>query len=198
MTIMKNSKKRLFLLNLIVFTGTLLVSACSKDTTDNPETGISKGTASATIEFLDTNKKVKFTGTAKGAIGIGSQDTVLMTFSGTDKPMQFILMITPVDKGTHIMREDGFEIVGLFHQDTTKSKNYLNAYLVGEDNVDDNGSDMDGEASFIISSFSNKHIKGTFDLTMIKNTTIEEDGEIISGEIKSVKVTNGKFDIPLN
>src|SRR5690606_32025608 len=136
---MKNSKKRLFLLSLIVFTGTLLLSACSKDNTENPEQEnpeLSEGTASATIEFLDTKEKVQFTGTTNGAIGTGSQDTVMMTFVGTDKPIQFILMMTPIDKGTHTMREDGFKTFGIFLQDTTKSKNYLTAYLVGEDNID--------------------------------------------------------------
>lgn len=195
---MKNAKKRLFLLSLVVLTDTLLFNACSEDTTDNPEPGMSEGTASATVEFLDTKGKVHFTGTAKGAIGTGDKDTVLMTFAGTDKPMQFILMITPVSKGTHMMRKDGFKTFGVFHQDTTKSKNYLNAYLVGEDNIDENGLEMGGEASFTISSFSNKNIKGTFEFDMIKNTTIKKDGEAISGEIKTIKVTGGKFDVPLN
>ena len=195
---MKNSKRLLFLLSLILLSSTLLFGSCGKDEADNPELGISNGTASATIEFLDTKEKVQFIGTAIGAIGTGNQDTVLMTFAGKNKPMQFILMITPVSKGTHSMREDGFKTFGAFHPDTTKSSNYLNAYLIGEDNNDDNELEMDGEASFTVSSFSNKNIKGTFELTMIQNTTIKEDGEVISGEIKRMKVTNGKFDVPLN
>ena len=82
--------------------------------------------------------------------------------------------------------------------DTTQSTNYFNAFLVGEDNIDDNGLDQDGEAAFTISSYSNKRIKGTFELTMIQNTTIKENGVIVSGQINQLKVTNGKFDVPLN
>lgn len=193
---MKNSKSLLFLLSLIVLTGTILFSGCSKDKGENPEPGVSKGIASATVEFLDTNEKVQFTGTTMGGISSGKRDTVMMTFAGQNNAMQFILVITPVSKGTHTMRKDGFETHGLLYQDSTKG-NILNAYLVGEDNIDENELKMDGEASFTVSSFSNKNIKGTFELSMIRNTTIKEDGEIISGGIRKVKVTNGKFDVPL-
>lgn len=182
---------------MLILIGTVLFSACSKKEGPDPELEIGEGTASATIEFLDTNETIQFSGTAKGALGTGDQDTVLMTFSGKDQPLHFVLMITPVAEGISRMRESGFTTLGLFHPDTTQNTNYFDAYLVGEDNIDDNELEADGEASFTISSFSNKNIKGTFDLTMIRNTTVKVDGEVISGDIKKIKVTNGKFDVPL-
>lgn len=195
---MKNSKKIIFLFSMLVLSGTLLFSACSKKEGNDPTPEISAGTASAMIEFLDTGEKIQFNGTAKGAYGGGSQDTVIMTFLGKDHPMHMVLMLTPVTTGTSRMRENGFTTYGFLHPDTTQSTNYFNAYLVGEDNIDDNEFEADGEASFTISSFTNKAIKGSFELTMIRNTTIKENGAVISGEIKKVKVTNGKFDVPLN
>lgn len=184
--------------SMIFLALTFLFQSCSKDSGDNPEPELQDGKVSATLEFLDTKEKVEFSGTAKGVIGTGKQDTVLMTFSGKDQPMQFMVMITPAAEGTHRLGTGGFEVFGVFHQDTTKSTNYLSAYLVGADNLDDNESKMDGEASFSISSYSRDHIKGTFELTMIQNTTIKQDGEVLSGEIKTMKVTSGKLDIPLN
>lgn len=197
--IMNNSKILRFLLSLFVLTGTLFFTACSEEGSENvePDPITETGTASATVEFLDTGEKQQFTGAAIGAIGSGSADTVLMYFSGKNNPMKFILMITPAKKGKHTMGEKDFETYGVFYPDSVATTNILRAYLVGEDNINDNDTEMDGAASFDISSLSNNQIKGSFELTMIKNTTIKEDGEIISGEIKQVKVTNGKFNVPL-
>lgn len=195
---MKKAKKSIFICSMLLLTGAMLSSACSKKEENDPTPETSEGTVSATIEFLDTGEKIQFNGSAKGAHGGGSQDTVVLTFSGKNHPAQMILMLTPVSTGTSRMRENGFTSFGFLHPDTTQSTNYLNAYLLGEDNIDDNEFEADGEASFTISSFSNKHIKGTFELTLIRNTTIKENGEVISGEIKMVKVTNGKFDVRLN
>lgn len=196
---MNNSKILRFLLSLIVFTGALFFTACSEEGAENvePDPITGAGTASATIEFLDTGEKVQFTGSAMGAVGSGSADTVIMHFAGQDQSMRFMLMVTPVSKGKHTMGKNGFETIGVFFPDTIQSTNYLNAYLVGEDNINDNETEMDGAASFDISSFSNNLIKGSFEMTMIRNTTIKENGEVISGDIKRVKVTNGKFNVPL-
>lgn len=196
---MNNSKILRFLLSLFVLTGTLFFTACSEEGSENvePDPITETGTASATVEFLDTGEKIQFTGAASGAIGSGSADTVIMNFAGLDNSMRFTLMITPVKKGKHTMGKNGFEAFGAFFPNTEQSTNYLNAYLTGEDNIDDNDTKMDGAASFDVTSFSSNQIQGSFELTMIQNTTIKEDGEIISGEIKQVKVTNGKFNVPL-
>lgn len=195
---MKNSKKILFLLSILILSGTVLLNACSKKEKDDPSPDLGAGTASATIEFLDSGEKIQFNGIAQGVRGGGNPDTVIMNFSGKDHPLRLTLMITPVAEGTSRMREKGFSTFGFLHPDTTQSTNYFNAFLVGEDNIDDNGLDQDGEAAFTISSFSNKRIKGTFELTMIQNTTIKENGVVVSGQINQLKVTNGKFDVPLN
>lgn len=196
---MNNSKILRFLLSLLVFTGALSFTACSEEGAEGvePDPITETGTASATIEFLDTGEKVQFTGAASGAIGSGNADTVIMNFAGLDNSMRFIITITPVKKGKHTMGKNGFEAVGAFFPDTEQSTNYLKAYLLGEDNIDDNDTTMDGAASFDISSFSSNQIQGSFEFTMIQNTTIKQDGEIISGEIKRVKITEGKFNVPL-
>ncbi|HLR37239.1 MAG TPA: hypothetical protein VK084_04280 [Chitinophagaceae bacterium] len=207
---MKNLRKLLLSTMLMVFT-LFLLSACSKDdkatpeenntedttpdSNDNENMGI--GSSSATITYMDTEESVQFIGTAVGVIGTGSPDSVIMTFSGKNSPMVFWLMITPADKGTHIMGQNNFECYGFFYKDSSIN-NLFEAYLVGEDNIDDNGTEMDGAASFKISSISNDQIKGTFELTMIQNSTVYENGELQSGEIKKIKVTNGKFDVPFS
>src|SRR5690606_34986842 len=135
---MKNSKL-LTLLSLVVLAGTLVFSSCSKGSDNpepepNPEPGIEigEGTASATIEFLDTGEEVQFTGSSWGARGSGSQDTVVMYFSGEDNPMSLFLMITPAEKGKHTMGEGNFESYGMFFQDSTQN-NFMKIYFLGED-----------------------------------------------------------------
>src|SRR5690606_14401747 len=120
---MNNLKKLLVLIGVIALTGTFLFSSCSKDSSDNPEPDpvAGTGTASATIEFMDTGEKVQFTGSSWGAMGSGSQDTVVMYFSGKNKPMTFFLMITPAKKGKHTMGEGNFVSYGMFFQDSTQN-----------------------------------------------------------------------------
>lgn len=196
---MKNFKRFLFVLSLALTT-TMLFSSCSKDSDDNSapeeEQQTSSGTATATITYMDTDETVEFSGTALGAIGTGSQDTVVMIFSGKDHPMAFWIMLTPADKGQYTMGEGGFECSGIFYQDSLKV-NVKQLYLVGVDNMDDNGTEMDGKASFNITSQTTDNIKGTFELTMIQNSTVYQNGELQSGEIKKVKITNGTFNCPL-
>ena len=194
---MNNSKRLSFLLSLVFLSGTLVFNACSKDPSDNPEPDptAGEGTASATIEYLDTGEKVQFTGSSWGAMGSGSRDTVVMYFSGEDNPMTMFLMITPAKKGKHTMGENGFESYGMFFQDSTENS-FMKIYFLGEDNIDDNDTEMDGSATFDITSLSNKGITGSFEATMIQNSTIVENGEVTSGEIKRVKITNGKFNVP--
>src|SRR5690606_25223337 len=112
-----------------------------------------------------------------------------------NKPMTFFLMITPAKKGKYTMGEGNFVSYGMFFQDSTQN-NIMEIYFLGADNIDDNDTEMDGAATFDITSLSNEGITGAFESTMIQNSTIKEDGEIISGEIKRVKITNGKFNVP--
>src|SRR5690606_15637650 len=142
--------KRLFaMLGLVAFAGTLLFSSCSKDPSDNPEPDptAGEGTASATIEYLDTGEKVQFTGSSWGARSSGSPDTVVMYFSGKDNPMTLFLMITPAQKGKHTMGQNDFESYGMFFQDSTQNS-LMKIYFLGEDNIDDNDTEMDGSATF--------------------------------------------------
>ncbi len=206
---MKNARKLLLSTMLVVLT-LFVFSACSKDdkaspedentedTNENPDGNgnIGFGSAKATVTFLDTDEKVQFTGTGIGAMGTGSQDTVVLVFTGKEKPMVFWLMITPADEGKHTMGEGGFVCSGMFYPDSSEI-NVNKIYLVGADNIDDNDTEMDGKASFNISSQTTNKIKGTFELTMIQNSTVYQNGELQSGEIKKVKITNGTFNCPL-
>src|SRR3546814_18616120 len=108
---MNNSKRLFALLGLIAFAGTLLFSSCSKDPSDNPEPDptAGEGTASATIEYLDTGEKVQFTGSSWGARGTGDRDTVLRYFSGGGNPITLFLMISAAQKGTNTIVQKEFK-----------------------------------------------------------------------------------------
>ncbi len=181
--------------------GALLFSSCSKDKNDDlkpdptdPE--LTMGTASATILFTDTEEKLQFDGTSWGALGSGAKgDTVLLLLNGKNTPAGFFLMLTPAKKGKLVMGKDGFASVGWFHKDSTQA-NIINSYLLGAENFPEDGSIKDA-ATFDITSISKDRIKGTFTATMVSNSTILQNGEPISGEIKTIKVTDGKFDVPL-
>src|SRR5699024_6978629 len=151
-----NARKLLLSTMLLALT-MFLFSACSKDdnaspedentedtTQDSNEDGDTElGSAKATITFMDTDEAFEFTGTASGAIGTGSQDTVILLFSGKENPMAFMLMLTPVDEGEYTMGEGNFECYGIFYPDSSQT-NFKKLYLVGEDNIEDNDTEMDG------------------------------------------------------
>lgn len=109
-------KRTLLLLIAAILTGVLLLNACSKDAGGDgePDPIIGMASASATVEFLDTGEKVEFSGTASGAFGSGSADTVVLNFAGTNSPMRFFLMLTPVRKGKLVMGSNDFETHGAF------------------------------------------------------------------------------------
>lgn len=194
---MKITKNLGFILSVFLI-GILLFISCSKDNpaADPTDPEVTMGTASATILFTDTGEKMQFEGTAVGATSPeAEEDAVVVYFTGKNTPAGFWLMLKPAKKGKLVMGQDGFTSGGWFHQDSTQI-NVMNSYLLGADNFPEGGSIKDA-ATFDITSISKDRIKGTFTATMVSNSTIYEDGELISGEIKTINVTNGKFDVPL-
>src|SRR5699024_2425167 len=145
---------------------------------------------------LFRSETMQCTGTSIGSIGVGEQeDTVALVFSGKNTPSGIFLYLTPAKEGKLVMGEDGFSSVGWFNQDTSQS-NLMNMYLLGAENFPEGG-DIKDAATFNITSISKDRIKGTFMATMVFNSTVIENGQVISGEIRTVEITNGKFDVPL-
>lgn len=176
-------------------TGALLFASCSKEGHDPDPIG-AKGAFSATVLFNDTKENLKFDGAAWGTIGASDEGkAVVMYVNDKKSPAGFWLMLDQVKKGKMVKGQNDITIGGFFQRDSTQSS-ILKAYHLGSDNFPEGGSIKDA-ATFNITSISNDRIKGTFTATMVKNTTIYEDGELISGEIKTLNVTDGKFDIPL-
>ncbi len=195
---MKHTQKLLFGICIVVI-GAFMLTACSKKDKEDPKPTdpVEKtGTVSATIWFEDTDETIQFKGYGAGSFASGSNgDTVAVGFSDNDSPMTFFFMLTPAKKGKHIMGKNGFFSIGMFQKDSTVT-NLDKTYLLGWDNFDPED-EVEDAATFNITSVSKDRIKGTFTTTMISNSTVKENGEIISGEIKTVTVTNGAFDVPL-
>ncbi len=189
---MQNSK-RLPLFFSLVLVAVFLSGSCGKDKDDNPkpDSELRRGVAAATIEFMDIKKTVRFTGSGFGAVLTGSQDTVWMSFRGKDSPMAFWIVMTPVKKGKLFTQQDTFECYALFWEDSTIT-DYSKLYSLGENLEGENRSFVQGEAAFDITTFSNDYIQGAFTLTMVQFEG--DNGEM---KTKKLKITNGKFDVPL-
>lgn len=179
---------------LVIFAGIFLSIGCGKDDV-KPDGDTAGNKASATILFLDDDKTASFSASGLGAMGGLSDDGLALIFRDDNSPMAFFIIMGAPKVG-HFSHEDGtLKGGGWFYEDTANI-GMRQIYYFGEDNVD-NDEIIDGMATIDISSLANNHIKGTFSMTMVLNSTIKEDGEIIEGEIKRAKVTNGKFDMDL-
>lgn len=182
---------------MIMIAGLFLMASCSKDDKAKPERPKSGSFARADINFITDNKKVSFSAVDAGALAaIDKEGTLVMILRDAKSPMAFFFALQNIKVGTFSHEAKTLVGGGIFYTDTSKS-NIRQLYLIGEDNIDDNGEAIDGKMTITVSSITKDHIKGTFSTTMVLNSTIIENGTVLEGEIKKATVTNGTFDCSL-